>query len=157
MQTGEMTFYTSQEDGIRITSARAIFGAKVYAMANISSVGMGLTKAKRWPGIALAILGLLAFRQSMGLGAVLLILGVAWTIMVKDVYHVHIGSSSGEADVRSSKDVEHITGSFCLELWAERSDDLRRRRQVICQRSKDRLLPETPGCHGFLQRLLKRL
>jgi hypothetical protein len=109
VHTGEMTFYTSSDQAIRITSARAIFGAKVYAMANISSVGMGMTKAKRWPGIALAILGVLAFSHSIGLGVALVAIGVAWAVMVKDVFHVHIGSSSGEADVRSSKDVEHIT------------------------------------------------
>ena len=56
--TEEVTFY-SDKAGRHITSSRAIFPPKTYAMANITSVSMGVIPANRMPGIVVAILGLL--------------------------------------------------------------------------------------------------
>jgi hypothetical protein len=55
MSTPETIYY--QDESIIITNARAVLGSKTYAMANITSVSMGVIPANRMPGIVLAAIG----------------------------------------------------------------------------------------------------
>lgn len=55
MSTQETVFY--QDEGILITNTRAVFGAKTYSMANITSVSTHFVPANRMPGIIAAIVG----------------------------------------------------------------------------------------------------
>lgn len=111
----ETTFY-SDEHGVRITTTRAIFGSKTYAMANITSVSKGEEPPKRQPGIIIAILGLIilvacvSFGSAVGVivGVAVLGLGILIAAIAKPTYHVKITSASGEDEPRSSKDKQHI-------------------------------------------------
>jgi len=116
MSQDEVVYF--QDLGITITNARAVLGAKSYAMANITSVGMGHTPANRTPGVIVALLGVafggcLATASDSATGAlifglVLLLSGVAIAASAKSKYAVRIGSASGESDALSSDDREHI-------------------------------------------------
>ena len=113
--TEEVNFY-SDEKGVRITNSRAIFGAKTYAMANISSISMGTIAAKLMPGILVAIMGLLIIIPSASLGKVgfiifgvlVLVIGILMSTTAKATYIVKIASTSGEADAISSHDKNYI-------------------------------------------------
>lgn len=133
MQAQETIYY--QDGGITITNARAVLGAKTYAMANVTSVSTGVIPASRAFGIILAILGVLGAASgcvgflvplSMDLtenaaivgmvtcvsvaaiGLLLLLLGVLLAVLPKDRYTVRIGSSSGETDALISRDQAYI-------------------------------------------------
>jgi len=111
----EPTFY-SDEQGVRITPTRAIFGSTTYAMANITSVARGEAPARRKPGIIIAILGLIIFVacisfesvEGVVVGVVVLGLGILIAAIAKSTYHVKITSASGEAEATSSKDKQYI-------------------------------------------------
>jgi hypothetical protein len=108
MAGGETTFY-SHPDGIRITTTRAIFQSKVYAMANVSSVSMGMSPAKRYPGILVAVVGLLLLAtKTIVPGVIIMAIGVAWAAMKKNIYHVRLGSASGETSAWSSNNVHDV-------------------------------------------------
>ena len=110
-----MTFY-SDDRGVRITNTRAIIGTTTYAMANITSVSMGMKPANRTPGIAVAILGflillitgLLGSSGGVIFGVILLGIGILIAAIVKPTCTVRIGSASGETDAVSSKDKKYI-------------------------------------------------
>lgn len=126
----EVTFY--QDSVVLITNARAVLGAKTYAMAGITSVTTGVIPANRRIGIAIACFGLSAASCGccpiglsmtgakdtggfivLGIGLGLLgMLGIAAGIVLalitKPTYVVRIGSASGEANALSSKDAGYI-------------------------------------------------
>ena len=111
----EMTFY-SDDRGVRITNTRAIIGATTYAMANITSVSMGVKPANRIPGSVVAILGflillitgLLGSSGGVIFGVILLGIGILIAAIIKPTCIVRVGSASGEADAISSKDKKYI-------------------------------------------------
>ncbi len=76
----EVTFY-SDERGNRITKTRAIFGARTYAMVNISSVTTGTLAPDRS-----------AARTTIGFGAILSLLGVIGTI---GIFGIYLGTGMG--------------------------------------------------------------
>jgi len=116
MSTPETTYY--QEGGITVTNARAVLGAKTYAMANITSVSMGEKPANRAPGIVVALIGLAiagcsatAGSDATGgivFGIIVLGVGIAIAAAVKTQYVVKIGSASGESNALVAKDKEYI-------------------------------------------------
>jgi hypothetical protein len=103
----ETTFY-SHASGVRITNTRAVFGTKVYAMANVSSVGMTVTPPKRLYYLLLLAVGVLLFAAQPLIGVIVTILAVVLLALQKSLYHVTIGSASGETSALSSTDGEHI-------------------------------------------------
>ncbi len=113
----EQTFY-ADEDGIRITATRAIFGPITYAMANITSVTRGEEPAKRKPGILVAIVGSLtsivgsSFNSTMWIiiGVLVLALGIYIAYVAKREYYLKITSAAGESTPISSKDKKYIDG-----------------------------------------------
>lgn len=113
--TEEITFY-SNDQGIRVTSARLIIGDSVYAMTNITSVKRAVTKPKRTGplfsiGIGIVfMLGTLASGDTGGVvfGMILIALGIIWWLLQKPTYHLRVASASGEADALSNKDEKQI-------------------------------------------------
>lgn len=113
----EVNYY--QDGAVTVTNARAVLGGKTYAMANITSVSMGMRPANRVVGIVVALVGLVIAACSAAAGGdasfggilfgiLVLGAGIALTVMAKPSYIVRIGSASGEADGLVSKDREHI-------------------------------------------------
>lgn len=118
------TTYYSDDRGVRITNARAVFGSKTYAMSNISSVSLHIIPPSRAGGCIVALLsiifmfcalgtavpedtrfvGLLAL--FVGLGGVLG--GILWMYSMQPLYAVRIAATSGEIQAASSKDREYI-------------------------------------------------
>lgn len=113
----ETSFYANQ-NGVRITSTRAVIGAKTYSMANISSVELAVippsTGALYVLIIAGVLLALCVFVDGMRwlalLGGFLLLLGIALLRMAKPSYAVKIESSSGSANVITSQNKSYIEG-----------------------------------------------
>lgn len=136
MSTSEVTIY--QNDGVLITSTRAVLGAKTYAMSNITSVTSVIVPANKTLSILIATFGalmmlccgcygfynffigiagdstqyaigsLLAVAIPIILGVLVLAGGIALYTRTKPDYAVVIGSSSGEIKALMSKDKEHI-------------------------------------------------
>ena len=67
-----------------------------------------MTPAKRTLGLLITLAGVLLLAVSPVLGAITLAIGVVMLIIPKNVYHVTLGSSSGETSALSSKDVEYV-------------------------------------------------
>lgn len=110
----EITYYS--DEGVRITSNRAIFFNTTYAMSNISSV----TTAKKAPSrmapilmiIVSIILTIVGFYGDILplviVGLILVVVGVLWFYFSSSVYHLLIRSAAGEVSVISSKDQKYI-------------------------------------------------
>ena len=111
----EIVFY-SDDKGVRITNTRAIISNTTYAMANITSVSMGVIQ----PGIGfqafLIIAGVLlagicaAGKAWAGtvIGVIVAALAVWWLTTLKPTYTVQIGSASGSAHAIQSKEMQYI-------------------------------------------------
>lgn len=126
-----------QDKQIKITNTRAIFGNRSFVMGHIASVSIGkLPKNKTLPvifwSVAVILLGfsclivplgfmeLLGFVEGlgnkvlfwgivMGFIAILFIgIGIVIVKSTRPTYAVRVGSSSGEADVLVSKDIEYL-------------------------------------------------
>ena len=109
----EVIFY--QDQSIKITNTRAIFGEKTYAMGNITSVMTGTVPANRVAGIAMTILGIAtaicggsARAEGAIVGIVIIIIGFVLAGNAKTKYTVKIGSAGGETDALISKDKKYI-------------------------------------------------
>lgn len=113
----ETTFYTDQ-NGVRITNARAILANRTYSMANLTTVTVGLTVPTKGAPLALIIVGVIVFlgavsNQSGGgiaVGLLMAIAGGLWFKSLKDIYHVRIGSAGGESNALSSINRQYIEG-----------------------------------------------
>jgi selenophosphate synthetase-related protein len=117
----EQTIY-SDNAGIRITSARAVFGGTTYSMANVASVSMESRSPSVTGEVFLAIMGfgvlmcggpamqedatMLAIVVCIGLA--MAIAGIALAVRAKKTYIVMIQSASGKANALSSKDKDYI-------------------------------------------------
>ena len=110
----ETTFY--QDGDVTVTNARAILGAKTYAMSNITSVAMGTKPAERGVGIGLVLAGLVLGVIGASVPSAPLIFlavpflggGIAAAAIAKPSYIVRIGSASGESDALASQDEKHV-------------------------------------------------
>jgi hypothetical protein len=106
----EVTFY-SDDDGVRVTSARLIIGNVTYSMANIASVSADVTKPKPEGPLLAIIAGFFLAVGSMATGnaglaiiGVLVILGgIFYWKNLKSTWHLKISSSSGESTPLSSE------------------------------------------------------
>ena len=115
MEQKEVTYY--EGSSVRVTNARAILGAKTYAMANITSVAIGKQSANRTPGVIIALIGLIITGiiaasdgggGGIAIGVIVLIVGIVVAVLAKNTYIVRIGSASGEADALVSTNKEYI-------------------------------------------------
>lgn len=108
----EKTYYSDQ--GITITSTRAILGAKTYAMANITSVSVGELQQGAGCGCGLAGVGSLMllglFSSETAFIGLLGIFGlvVGLILMAQKTYVVRIGSASGESDALQHQSREYV-------------------------------------------------
>jgi hypothetical protein len=111
---GEIMLYSDRS--VVITTTRAVFGAKTYAMSNIASITMG-TKSSNVGllfGILLFLMGLMCIainnHSLMSIVFGLTFLGCGGLILysLKTTYVVRIASTSGEADALLSKDEAYI-------------------------------------------------
>ena len=123
---GEQTFYN--QNGVQITSKRAVVTGKTYAMRNITSVTAAVIPANRFAAIVLALLGLCTALCGFGglddgdmgagilvTGVVLLGLGILIAVMKRTKYVVQLSSSSGEIKAYISTDrqvVEDMVAAF---------------------------------------------
>jgi hypothetical protein len=111
------------DDTVSITTARVMISGTTYALRNITSVSMTYTPAKRAPGIALLIFGVLVLLlarmyfhdQAVHAGLVALLVavvmmsgGIFLICVAKPNFHVSLSSSSGESDALTSKDRRYI-------------------------------------------------
>ena len=85
----EFTYYSS--GNVLVTSTRAVFGATTYAMANITSVAMGVIPPNRWLGFLVILTGLVFFFVGLvtaitgdGVGFVALAIGVVFDKLKED-------------------------------------------------------------------------
>jgi hypothetical protein len=115
-QTSETTFYTDDQ-GIRVTNSRLVFGDTTYSMANLTSVAV-----KRPPtnyGVLIVLLifvlvwvfGLTSNQPSLsgagGIGTVVVAVAFFISIALKK-WNLTITSSSGESSPISSRDKRYI-------------------------------------------------
>ncbi|HEX3741727.1 MAG TPA: DUF6232 family protein [Terriglobales bacterium] len=110
----ETSFYTD-EQGVRVTSARLIVESTTYAMGNITSVRRTIEEPSRAGPIFVGAFGVLflavGFEQGAGLAifsAFLLGIAVLWWKGQKTYYGLRIASSSGESTPISSIHKERI-------------------------------------------------
>ena len=103
------TTYYSQGD-INITNSRAIIGGKTYAMANITSVSMGVISPNYIPAAVAGVVGLLMLANSDArlFGVLVLVVAGVLFYLAKRRYTVNIGSASGESHALVDKDQAHI-------------------------------------------------
>lgn len=111
----EVTYYSDRT--IEVTSARAVFGEKTYALANITSVTMEERPTSRIPGIVIAIVGVGVAactgslnKSSSGIviGILVMIAGIVIAALANPRYVVRLGSASGESDAFVSKNRGHV-------------------------------------------------
>jgi hypothetical protein len=115
-QTAETTFYTDDQ-GIRVTNSRLVFGDTTYSMANLTSVAV-----KRPPtnyGVLIVLLifvlvwvfGLTVNQPSLsgagGIGTVV-VAGAFFISIALKKWNLTITSSSGESSPISSRDKRYI-------------------------------------------------
>ena len=76
--SGEEVYFS--ENGIQITSARAIFPGTTYSMANVTSVSEAFIPPRRfWPIVTIGV-GLLALAGQPIVGVLIAAAGVFWWI-----------------------------------------------------------------------------
>jgi hypothetical protein len=119
----EVTFYSDQR-GNRITNTRAIFGARTFAMANISSVTTGSIAPDTGPakttigfGAALTLIGVFVTVGSVDTGVGLTVISIGMGILALGMYAyrglrfrytLRISSSSGETNAIESPDFKYV-------------------------------------------------
>jgi hypothetical protein len=131
--TTEQTFY-SDDKGVRITGTRAIFNLEsatgsatvstTYSMANITSVKQVKERAKRKPGILVAILGIVLLVAGVIVditeltitGSIIGALGILLAYVAKGVYELTITSASGESTPISSKEDKDIDEKYIGDI-----------------------------------------
>jgi hypothetical protein len=104
----EKTFY--QDQHVTVTQSRFIARGKTYAMRNISSVSIfKIEKSKTMP-IIVAVIGILLLfgDDTKTFGGILAVIGIIWTLTLKDTYSVRISTNAGEANSLVSKDQTYI-------------------------------------------------
>lgn len=116
-EVDEATFYTD-EQGVRVTSARLIVGSKTYAMRNITSVATRRSSPSYAGPVIAGLLGLGFVLAGFAvnphnstnviLGALIAALGVLWTRVLKPDHHLQISSSAGESSALASKRKDYI-------------------------------------------------
>jgi len=116
--SGEVTYYTDQQ-GVRVTNARAIMGNRTYSMANISSVHLWKQDPSNTGPVILILFGVLQgvcclaikdIRSVSILGLILLAIGIAWLVGLKPTYYVRITAAGGETNALGSQNYAYIKG-----------------------------------------------
>jgi hypothetical protein len=111
----EINYY--QDSNVTVTSTRAIFGSKTYAMTNVTSVSLLVVPPEHGPGCLIMIVGAIiiwACSSLSGLevgilvGIVAVGLGIWWETTKKPKFVVRVGSSSGETNALIHADREYI-------------------------------------------------
>src|SRR5690349_20068994 len=115
-QREETKYY--EQGGIKITSARAMFGNSTFALANITSVAAGtITGSTTFPvllilvGIACGLLGFASRDYQFvcwGAGIVMVLVGIVIARSVTDSYVVKVGTSGAEQRAYTSSNKEEV-------------------------------------------------
>jgi hypothetical protein len=100
----EETSYYSDQNGVRVTDKRVIFGSTTYSMANITSVSTKVEHpSKMWPILFMVIGGFVALMSLVNkafggilVGGIFGALGYFWFRGIKPIWHLRIASASGE-------------------------------------------------------------
>lgn len=112
----ETTFY-SDDEGVRITNTRAIFGSTTYAMNNVTSVSKGYKSANHATGVLMIVIGIVvawlcitlkAVLSGIVAGVIFVAIGVLLLKILKPTYSVKIGSASGEIVALESQNGKYI-------------------------------------------------
>jgi hypothetical protein len=110
----EKTYFSDQN--VTVTSTRAIFQSKTYAMTNVTSVSLGEIPGNMTCGCMVMALGIflvlvaMAVQTAVGWVIALAALGIgAWMAQVaKPSYVVRVGSASAESNALVSFDKAYI-------------------------------------------------
>lgn len=107
----ETEFYRNNH--VSITNSRFMVGSTTYAMNGVTSVKRGQTKPSKVGPVILAIVGVLMVLAATTLmikavGAVLVVIAIAWFKSIKPKFIVFLNSSSGECQALSSTDKTYI-------------------------------------------------
>ncbi|MFO0570157.1 MAG: DUF6232 family protein [Polyangiaceae bacterium] len=126
----ETTYYADQQ-GVRITNTRAIFGSVTYPVADLTSVEAARVSPNRvWAWITMALGALLVLGGTFSsctcaavgwpeaalfsfavfgvLGGGVFTGGLVWNQVLKDTFVVRITTAGGDADALASHDQRHI-------------------------------------------------
>lgn len=104
----EKTFFEYED--VKVTNARFISGAQTFAMSNITSVKALTESPNRWFGILMIVMGLLvAAKESLAGGVVLIAIAALILYMQKTTYHVMLSTSGGETSALKTYQLEYIT------------------------------------------------
>ena len=110
----ETMFYNS--GNVTVTNARAVMAGKTYALANVTSVRKVKVPVNIQPFALLIIIGVIMVTTGLssqsggclGLGALLIIVGIALVFLMKPSYAVVLGSASGENQSMTSQNEAEI-------------------------------------------------
>jgi len=110
----ERTYY--RDSNVTVTSTRAIFGTKTYAMANVTSVTLREDNPNKGVGCVLLVIGgvislatLLFYPTTAAIIAcVTVVLAIAAGTSQKRTYWVRVDSASAESDALSSPNREYV-------------------------------------------------
>jgi hypothetical protein len=114
------TYYS--DEGVRVTNLGAVFGPRIYGVAEMTSVSMATKAPNRLPSMLLSVAGVLIViialtdvfgDATMGLtlvvgGLVLLGVGLLLLMTVRPGYIVRLETLSGEVDALASPDQERV-------------------------------------------------
>lgn len=102
----ETTFF--EYEGVRVTNTRFIVDGQTFAMNNITSVKpLEQNPNRLLPGLLIIIGVLPAINGAYG-GLVLSLIGGAWWIMQKTVYHVMLHTAGGETSALKTFQKEYL-------------------------------------------------
>lgn len=118
----EETSFYSDESGVRVTDKRVIIRNTTYSLANITSVSTRIENPSRMgPVLVIAVGGIFLLEglsvhstggaaAALGVGAAAVLIGYFWYRGCKPIWHLRIGSASGESTPLSSIKQEWIQG-----------------------------------------------
>ena len=102
----EQTFFEYED--VKVTNARFISGSQTYAMSNITSVKASEQKPKRFWGILILVIGLVAAISSPAVGIVVAVCAAIYLFMQKTMYHVMLATSGGETSALKTYQREYL-------------------------------------------------
>ncbi|MDE5786761.1 MAG: hypothetical protein K2H98_09535 [Duncaniella sp.] len=110
----EQVFFDNGQ--ISVTSARCILEGKTIPVRSLNAVSMLVeTPSRLWPILVIVVGLIVLFCGSWLWGLIVTALGAAWLYFQRNIYYVHIETSSGSSNAYSSTDrglVEQIVNAL---------------------------------------------
>jgi len=90
----ERTFF--EYEGVKVTNARFVVDGQTFAMSNVTSVNPITESPRRFWGILVLLVGIVALFQNPFFGVPVVALAVYFLYKQRPVYHVMLRTSGGE-------------------------------------------------------------